>query len=187
MEEGLRRATRGKYEGGLWIDQYIHQYTGEVGVDEEIGDMAELGWYGVIALRDDQERPRADTQEFIHAIEEMAHQESDSLTEDEKRFLENTAAILVVEDEQGFVTVKYFVTAATAAEQWRVIEKRYEEFYESQDEPEPTPNPTEESDDAGEVEAGCSCEDDCECGDECDCEPCAKDALCCCCCSCVTA
>ena len=123
--EDIRSYGPGKFSTKL--DSYVYQASLD-GVDDEIGSVEELGWYGVIWGLG---------KEGANDVDEIAQKEhGEPLTKDEFDLLASAAAMIISEDSQGFVNVQYFDTRGEGDEAWEAIQKEYEEYYEGEPEEE---------------------------------------------------
>ena len=108
----LRKADLGKFEGGLYIDQYAFDITLD-GVDDEIGDVSEMGiWYGKIYRGTDT---------IYSLIKEKIEDDEDKLTPEEEEYLADVIGIIVSEDDQGFVNVDYYESDEDLKKDWDKI------------------------------------------------------------------
>ena len=102
MARGLRRYKHpGKYEGGLFINQFFGEFF-----DEESGDVNINGFHGLIKG------------ELVSTAWDAAKQEGEELTREEVDFLEKQAGAIYTEDSQGFVSVDYFEDEDNLDEAW---------------------------------------------------------------------
>ena len=108
----LRKADLGKFEGGLYIDQYAFDITLD-GVDDEIGDISEDGiWYGKIYRGTDT---------IYSLIKKRMDDDEDKMTPDEEEYLADVVGIIVSEDDQGFVNVDYYESDEDLKKDWDKI------------------------------------------------------------------
>jgi hypothetical protein len=123
-----RRRRRNNPEGGGWrsygpgkfdsmVDSFIFQ-AGLDGLDEETGDVQGPGWFGLAVGN------------ILKMAEDGAKEQDDELTPDERDELADTAAVILSESDQGFVSVEYFDTAAEAREKWKEIEEEVSGFFD---------------------------------------------------------
>lgn len=108
MERKIRVCNEpGKFEGELLIAKPLYQLSLEGGCDEEVGDVAELGyWYGMLRGPFD-------------CIDEV--EPGVPLTKEEKEYLGRTAGVIIYENTQGFVSVVYYGDAAHLESDWQEI------------------------------------------------------------------
>ena len=108
----LRKADVGKFEGGLYIDQYAFDITLD-GVDDEIGDVSEQGiWYGKIYRGTDT---------IYSLIKAKIEEDEEKLTPEEEEYLADVIGIIVSEDDQGFVNVDYYESDEDLKKDWDKI------------------------------------------------------------------
>jgi hypothetical protein len=108
----LRKADLGKFEGGLYIDQYAFDITLD-GVDDEIGDVSEQGiWYGKIYRG---------TETVYSLIKKRMDDDEDKMTPEEEEYLADVIGIIVSEDDQGFVNVDYYESDEDLKKDWDKI------------------------------------------------------------------
>jgi hypothetical protein len=110
-ETGIRPYGPGKFS--TILDQYVYTVSLDGGCDEEesIGESGE-GWYGL--MRNGRTIFR-DHDPFL-----------ESLTEEEKALLTESAGVIVTEDSQGFVYVRYYATEAELNTAWTELCKLME-------------------------------------------------------------
>jgi hypothetical protein len=102
------------------LDSYTHEF-GLDGVDEELSLDDGGGWYGLIQLGSDG----------AARIQEIAEQNKDPLTHDEKEFLEKQAAVILFERSDGIVEATWYDDEQAAQENWEEIEAEFEEEEEN--------------------------------------------------------
>ena len=113
----------GKYSDN--VQRYLHELSLDGGADET-GDVSTIGWHAsLVVLQDDE---RAQLAEAGHGYE-------------------NTAAAVVIEDEQGFITVETYGSEQEAQEAFQGYEKDYAKFGGDED---PDPDADVEGDDASD-------------------------------------
>jgi hypothetical protein len=118
MADGIRSYGPGKFD--TLIDSYAYDVTMD-GVDEEAGDVSEHGvWYGLIRL-DKQTR------------DHIRDQVEGLLTDEESELLDESAAIIFSENEQGFVTAEWFDNKQEAEDEWADIEEEFADDDEETD------------------------------------------------------
>lgn len=99
MSKGIRRYGPGKYN--TILDSYIHSMVLEGMGDESCGDVSEVGFAAdSIELGDE---------EALKEVERIAAENNgDTLTQEEKDMVLDSYGAILVENEQGFVTVDYY-------------------------------------------------------------------------------
>jgi hypothetical protein len=99
MSKGIRRYGPGKYN--TILDSYIHSMVLEGMGGESCGDVSEVGFAAdQIELGDE---------EALKEVERIAAENSgDMLTQEEKDMVLDSYGAILVENEQGFVTVDYY-------------------------------------------------------------------------------
>jgi chaperonin cofactor prefoldin len=113
--QGIRGYGPGKFD--TIVDSYVYHVTLE-GVDSEVGDVQDMGWFGVMGGKD-----------LLAAVERAASEEGDKLTPEEKELFKDDGGVIISEDGQGFVSVDYFNTKAELDQKWSEIEDEAETFY----------------------------------------------------------
>ena len=114
----LRKADVGKFEGGLYIDQYVYEASLE-GCDDEIGDVQEQGiWYGKIYRG---------TTTIYSMVQEQMKDDDEKLTSEEQEFLADVIGIIISEDDQGFISVDYYESDKKLKTDWDKIVKELTE------------------------------------------------------------
>jgi|GEM_PF-6326808 len=104
----------GKFEGGYVIDEYIYIGTLEGWGDDHLGDVTEVGFFAVrIDFRGDEDA----------ALEEIAREHGDTLTDEEREFLRAQKGAILIEDDRGFVSVEYYETRRELDERWKELQK----------------------------------------------------------------
>lgn len=98
MSKGIRRYGPGKYN--TILDSYIHAMVLEGMGDQSCGDVSEVGFAAdSIELGDE---------EALKEVERIAAEENDTLTQEEKDMVLDSYGAILVENEQGFVSVDYY-------------------------------------------------------------------------------
>lgn len=98
MSKGIRRYGPGKYN--TILDSYIHSMVLEGMGGESCGDVSEVGFAAdSIELGDE---------EALKEVERIAAENNDTLTQEEKSMVLDSYGAILVENEQGFVTVDYY-------------------------------------------------------------------------------
>lgn len=112
-ETGIRSYGPGKFH--TLIDLYIYHLD----TDEELGDVQDFGWYGILR---DLERSE---------VEEIAREEfNDSLTVEEQGLLDDTVGAIVSEDSQGFYNVELFDNSDKLEADWEALRDEADLFYD---------------------------------------------------------
>jgi len=98
MSKGIRRYGPGKYN--TILDSYIHSMVLEGMGDQTCGDVSEVGFSAdSIELGDE---------EALKEVERIAAENNDTLTQEEKDMVLDSYGAILVENEQGFVSVDYY-------------------------------------------------------------------------------
>lgn len=98
MPRGIRSYGPGKYNTKL--DSYVHALTLQGVGEGGIGDVGECGFYAEgILLGDDKS---------VKNVQDEASNDDDTLTPEEIELVKSSYAAIVVENEQGFVSVDYY-------------------------------------------------------------------------------
>lgn len=98
MSKGIRRYGPGKYN--TILDSYIHSMVLEGMGDLSCGDVTEVGFSAdSIGLGDE---------EALKEVERLAAENNDTLTQEERDMVLDSYGAILVENEQGFVTVDYY-------------------------------------------------------------------------------
>lgn len=106
----LRRYPHpGKFEGGLMIDEYAYGVSLDGGADDEANFGDGNGWYGLLR--------------HGHTIFRDHDPFLEQLTEDEAAFVKQAAGCIIHEDNQGFVSVTWYMADEQAKmdEDWNAI------------------------------------------------------------------
>jgi hypothetical protein len=127
-ETGWRSYGPGKYNS--IVDSYVHALDTEGWGDEEIGDVQDFGWYGLMGPMEAGELLEPD------AVPRIAREEKDQLTPEERRELKETVGVIIEENDQGFVGVTYYKSKKQLKKAWDKIAEDAEEFYKEQEEAE---------------------------------------------------
>jgi hypothetical protein len=107
---GIRSYGPGKFN--TMLDAYVYAVSLDGGCDAEEGDTNEYGrWYGLMR------HGRTIFRDHDPMLE--------SLNEAEQEQLTGCAGVIITEDAQGFVYVKYFDTNAQLNAEWREIEAEF--------------------------------------------------------------
>lgn len=119
-KDGLRRARPGKFEGGLFINEYVYDLSLEGWADQE-GDVSEIGVvYNRLHLGP----------EGLERIEEIAKENKDTLTDEERDLISDSYGAILEEGEQGFVSVDWIDTKKEYEKKWKEIEDEVASIYE---------------------------------------------------------
>lgn len=115
MSRGIRRYGPGKFN--TIIDSVIYGMINSGMVHESTGDVSEVGFYAEsILLGPDGVKDAED-----EAEEYKSHTDG-ILTEEEKDLIKESYAAVMVENDQGFVTVDYYDTKKEYEKDWEEIE-----------------------------------------------------------------
>ena len=114
QEDGIRRYGLGKFD--TMLDSFLWTAALDGGPDEELGEVEGFGWYGLMIG------------DLLEAAGRVAKEEGDELTEEEREEMAATKAVIMSEDNQGFVSMDYFEDEKEAREKWAEIEAGYESF-----------------------------------------------------------
>lgn len=117
MEDTIRSYGPGKFD--TILDSYVYQLS-LAGCDDEAGDVAGPGWYGLLRGF-----------EVDGAFSDVSA--SAELNEAEKDVLRSSAGAIVAEDDLGFVSVEYFETREKLDAAWQAIEQEVSSFYDEED------------------------------------------------------
>ena len=109
------------------FDSWIYAVSLDGGPDEEVGNVYEIGeWYGFMSL---------DSQDAKQAVVDAAKEAGDApLTEEEQEELNNTVAVIIFENSQGFVQVEDYFDMGEAHKDWNRISKKINEIMEATEE-----------------------------------------------------
>lgn len=114
IEYELRRYGRfGKYEGGLVIDQFVDN---DEWFDAREGEADLGGHYGLIR------GPFTSDQRFVIGTPPF----EETLTEDERAYLQQIAGAIVLQTSQGFVSVVYYDSDEELTAAWARVEALHE-------------------------------------------------------------
>lgn len=117
---GWRGYGPGKYDSV--VDSYVHALDGEGWGDEEIGDVADFGWYGLMS---------GDPGFLMEpdAIPRIAREGKDELTPEERRQLKETVGVIIHESDSGSVGITYYKSEKQLKKAWEELAAEAEEFY----------------------------------------------------------
>jgi predicted nucleic acid-binding OB-fold protein len=127
-ETGWRSYGPGKYDS--IVDSYVHALDSEGWGDEEIGDVQDFGWYGLMGPAEAGFLLEPD------AVPRIAREEKDELTLEERKELRDVIGVIIEENDQGFVGVTYFTSKTKLKKAWEKLAADAEEFYQEQEEAE---------------------------------------------------
>lgn len=125
-ETGLRSYGPGKYDS--IVDSYVHALDGEGWGSEELGDVSDFGWYGLMGPADAGFLLEPD------AVPRIAREEKDQLTLEEMKKLRSVVGVIINETDTGFVHIEYFGSEKALKKTWEGIAAEAEEFYEGVEE-----------------------------------------------------
>src|SRR5690606_16224851 len=108
MERKIRVCDEpGKFEGELLIAIPLYQRSLEWGCDEEVGDLAEYGyWYGLLRGP-------------FYSINEV--EPGVPLTKEEREYLGRIAGGIIYENSAGFGSVGYYGDTAKLEKEWEEL------------------------------------------------------------------
>ena len=116
MSRGIRRYGPGKFN--TIVDSVIYGMVNSGMGNESIGDVSEIGFYAEsILLGPDAVKDAED-----EAKEFAPHTEGE-LTKEEKDLIRESYAAIMVENEQGFVSVDYYDTKKEYEDDWKQLEE----------------------------------------------------------------
>lgn len=110
MSKGIRRSGPGKFN--TILDSVIYQMIGEGMGDESCGDVSEVGF---AAEKISLGRDAIKEAERISA-------EDDGLTDEEVDMIKDSVGAIMVENDQGFVTVDYYENEKEFEKDWEEIQ-----------------------------------------------------------------
>jgi len=92
-----------KFEGGLVLDGYVYEVS-LLGCDEEVGDVNNGNWYGLMR----------------HGFTISADNDlfCEPITDDERAFLSSRAGVIIHEDLRGLVYVNYYAEEEDLNRDW---------------------------------------------------------------------
>jgi len=99
------------------LDSYLYELSLD-GVDEELGDAQDFGWYGTLLFgsRVSQE------------VRRIAAEHRDRLSDEEVQALKDSVGVMLFEDSNGFVTVVYFRKDSDLDAAWQDVMAAYEDW-----------------------------------------------------------
>lgn len=103
----------GKFD--LKLDAYVYTLSLQGFEEWFAGDVTTYGFAASAVLLGDQEA--------LQAIEEIAREHGDALTEEERELILQSAGALIIEDDRGFVSVWYFDSKEDLEAEIQRIEK----------------------------------------------------------------
>lgn len=115
MSKGIRRYGPGKYN--LIVDSYVHSTILEGMGDESCGDVSEIGWAADSVLLGP---------DSLEEIERIASEDKSGLrgglTDEERDLLKESYGAIVVENDQGFVSVDYYDNKKEFDKDWAEVQ-----------------------------------------------------------------
>lgn len=117
--EALRRASLGKFEGGLHIDRYLWESSLEGGSDEDAGDVTDAGMHYSIFRGT-----------LLETVKRHAKENDDKLTNAEMKMLKGSRGAIISESDTGSIFVDYYETKEKLNGAWKQIENNLNMFYE---------------------------------------------------------
>jgi hypothetical protein len=137
MSKGIRRYGPGKFN--TILDSIVHGMTMD-GTCESCGDVSEVGFYAnKVELGKDS----------VEHAEKIAKEYGDGpLTDDEMDRLEESVGAIVVESEQGLVTVDYYDNEKEFEKDWAEVEDDASLDDEDEDEEEESEQENAETEEA---------------------------------------
>jgi len=146
MSNGIRGYGPGKF--GTIIDMIVYDMIGQGMGSESCGDVSEVGFYAeTIELGPDS----------VKDAEEVAKEDGEKgkskgyLTDEERELISESCCAIMVENEQGSVTVDYYEDEKEFKKDWEEIQKDAEVEEEEEDEDEEEEEAEEEAaDELGE-------------------------------------
>lgn len=115
MPRGIRRYGPGKYN--LIVDSYVHSTILEGMGDESCGDVSEVGFAADSVLLGS---------DSLDEIERIAAEDKSGLrgglTDEERDLIKESYGAIVVENDQGFVTVDYYDTQKEFDKDWAEVQ-----------------------------------------------------------------
>lgn len=111
MSRGIRRYGPGKFN--TILDSYLYEMTLD-GTCESVGDVSEVGFFAnKVELGP----------EVLTDVEKIAQQgDDDYLTPEEKDLIKESVGAIVVESEQGLVTVDYYDDKKEFDKDWAEVQ-----------------------------------------------------------------
>lgn len=110
---------------GTDVDEVLYTASLDGGPDEEVGDVQDFGWYGLLRFKAE---PDGSVREFDDYAVEL-ELSPDEIAED----LRGHAGGIIYEDSQGFVDVTLFKTEGELEKAWDELLSEAEEFYGEED------------------------------------------------------
>jgi hypothetical protein len=142
MSRGIRRYGPGKFN--TILDSYLYDMTLE-GTCESVGDVSEVGFFAnKVELGP----------EVLSDVEKIAAAaDSDSLTPEEKDLIKESVGAIVVESEQGLVTVDYYDNEEEFEKDWEEVQDDASTEEEEEEDGEESEEEEAEEEDAETEEA----------------------------------
>jgi hypothetical protein len=135
MSDGIRRYGPGKFD--TIVDSYVYDLINSGWGAESCGDVSEVGFYAEsVDLGDD---------EAVEAVEKVAKENGDTLTEEEKELILESVGAIMVENDQGFVSIDYYDDEKEMDKDWAEIEEDASPEDEEEEESEEEEAETEEA------------------------------------------
>lgn len=116
-KRGIRPYGPGKFS--TIVDSHASAATLDGGADEEIHTDGD-GYYGLVRI----------DKGFIEAVQKVAAEEREELTDEEVELLEKNKAVIFFERTDGIVETEWFTHLDEAEDRWAEIE---EEFYDEEE------------------------------------------------------
>lgn len=133
MSKGIRRYGPGKFN--TILDSVIYEMIGDGMGDESCGDVSEVGFYAEkISLGKDAVKEA-----------ERIGAEDDGLTDEEVEMVRDSVGAIMVENDQGFVTVDYYDNEKEFEKDWEEVQKDASPEDEEEEESEEEDAETEEA------------------------------------------
>lgn len=130
--EGWRSYGPGKFNS--MVDSFLYAAIMDGWGGDEVGDVEGPGAYTLMLGN------------VLEAAEHGAELSKDTLTQAERDEIKDDNGIIMREDDQGFVSVDYYDSEATAREAWKDVENEVAEFYDDEDEAEDEGDDDDEGD-----------------------------------------
>lgn len=116
MSKGIRRYGPGKFN--TILDGVIYGMVNSGIGDQSCGDVSEVGFYAESILLGPDAIPEAETE-----AKEFKSRTDGFLTDEEKDLIRNSYGAIMVENDQGFVSVDYYDTQEEYEADWAEIEE----------------------------------------------------------------
>ena len=126
MADPTRASAFGRHAGGLLVDQIVAYWAGDTSyMDEELGDQSTFGYYARFNGPFTVEELRKAAKETDDA--------SDFTSADFRYAAAQKGGAIYSANDQGFITVEWYETAADISRVWDELENAYEDFEEDED------------------------------------------------------